>query len=167
MYARALMFGALVLMLVGCVTPRRIPLTQEQARPSEPLTAAQVPRPNPTNRGGGYAVDWIAWEYLECGAKWDQYCTLDVSLEAHPAWDACKPLYDRPSAGKGGPKWWVSMQDYNKVGFAMYVKGSWEPWNQWGSMIRVENVGMRLIERGSTLAQRKAAGCIEPPWKNW
>lgn len=136
-------------------------LTQAEAKNVPAKMSERRSLPVRTNSSRAITAEWVVWDWIQCDANWEQYCTMNESADANPEWDACKPIWGKISAGKGGPRWSVTMRDHNRVTYSMYVKGSWNPTDQWGSMLRVENVGMIVISVGATLAERKAAGCVE------
>lgn len=129
-----------------------------QIRPSRTIVQAA---PIQSAQQGGSTFDWTAWSYWECTVNWQQYCVMDDTLKAPSGWQVCKPYYRIASAGKGGPTFSARMNpDYVTAVYHFYVEGSGKWWDQWGSHLRVEDVGVKLISAPTTPAQRQAAGCL-------
>lgn len=64
--------------------------------------------------------------------------------------------------GRGDPSWLVTMKSHETVDYLMTLRGSRKPNERWGSMIQVDEIGMKLIPAQATPAQRKTAGCVLP-----
>lgn len=115
---------------------------------------------------GGDTFRFIAFDYWICEVKWNQACGGTETVTATSGWQVCKPIWGRPpgkvEAGKGGPTWRVTMNDYSTVSYLMYVRGSGKAWDKWGSSVKVYDIGMKLIRAPATPAQRQAAGCVDP-----
>ena len=117
--------------------------------------------PNVTTQGVGSTIEWPIWEYWECSVPWNGTCTGTETEEAIAGWEVCKAFYRIASAGKGGPVFMATVNpNYRSVLYYFHVSGSQQFWDQWGSHLRVENIGMTLIRSPATAAQRQAAGCV-------
>lgn len=131
-----------------------------QMQQIHPTISRPAPAPSQTPQGAT-TYDWVAWEHWDCSVNWDQYCQMEETLAAPNGWQVCKPFYRVAGAGKGGPTFRATMNpDYVTVHYYFYVRGSGKWYDKWGSNLRVEDVGMKIISAPTTPAQRAAAGCI-------
>lgn len=109
----------------------------------------------------GSVIDWTFWSYWDCSVGWNEYCQWDEKVAPRiSGWDVCKPYYTVAAAGRGKPiHVGATGVPWRFARYTFSVSGSGEWWNRWGSRLRLENIGMKLIKAPATQAQRDAAGC--------
>jgi hypothetical protein len=150
MRARSLAVIAMSTLLFAC-----------SRQPVNPTFSGRSAAPTVTAQKRAMTYDWTIWEYWRCTVDWRHYCEGRETAQAPSGWQVCKPFFRVASAGKGGPTFTARMRpDYVHVDYHFYVAGSGNVFDQWGSHLNVENIGMTIISAPTTPAERQAAGCI-------
>ena len=116
--------------------------------------------------------DWIVYSRVECASNWNQFCSGGFKLEAPAEWQVCNPLFTVEVQKNDGnyyvvPKDWYLNDPEKPNRFRSYVftvetRGSGKFYDQWGSKIRLANVGLRLIGAGATNKDRIDNHCNMP-----
>lgn len=147
----------LVLCLSACgPTEQPVDMTQQRA--------AAAAAPASLGRKPGQTLNWLFYNWLKCDASWNQICKGKVYGNPPDGWRICKPTWGHVSAGKGGPLWAVKLINLSTVEYSMFVSGSQQAWDKWGSNLQVDNVGASIIPDNASPAERAAAGCVDPGW---
>lgn len=150
------------LILAGCATQPGASFRPNYSEDPDPIIspklALRVGAARPST------ADWVIWDSWECVVPWNGVCkgheVIDMAAEA-PGWEVCKIFYEIVSAGKGGPLFDAgTTPPYMFAGYRIAVVGSGVIYDKWGSHLLVKNLGMKMITRGATAAQREAAGCV-------
>lgn len=108
-----------------------------------------------------------------CDAGWDETCTATFSVDAPANSQACRPIY-RVSTQVGQvaltvtpSRWYTgdaeSPDRFRSYRFDIWMAGSGEMWNRWGSSLRLNNVGIIYLPASATNADRYRWGCDMPP----
>mgnify|MGYP001575266988 CR=1 FL=1 len=118
------------------------------------------------------SIDYLLYEYVQCEVDWRHHCEASYKLEAPAGWQACKRLYT--IQGELGnrkfsftPTDWYTGDSENPDRFRsftlyMFVQGSTNPIDRWGSNLKLGNVGLKIIPAESTNKDRFDLGCEMP-----
>ena len=118
-----------------------------------------------------YTWDWIAYNYYNCSADWNQTCQGTLKIEAPAGWQACKALYSvsggRNSRSSVTPDNWYtndpeSPDRFRAYNFYIFAQGSGNIFDRWGSNLNMSNLGLRLIAAEARNRDRYIAGCDMP-----
>jgi hypothetical protein len=146
------------------------------APPAAPLTLAMLAARKP--------VDVIFYIFYECRVDWHHYCDgvdylalLDGAGVPLKDWQVCKPLFTL--AGKSGattgpvfnPSKWYTQDpilpaNFRRLQLVIHANGNNIPpfprSPSEGALIRLEQVGLRLIAQDASFEERVAADCDFP-----
>jgi hypothetical protein len=157
------------------------PATIDEARNQPPLEEAQPTREAAERPAANFrrdiAFDYIFYVYIECRVDWHHYCDGNDPMDVPSGWQACKPLFVvKENAGNASysidPSRWFTVDPVTPVSFKRYTvqvhaRGNNIPpvFNlpSQGAVMRLEQVGIRLIAADASYTDRFANGCVFPP----
>lgn len=114
----------------------------------------------------------IVYTFLECRVNWDEECEGTVSVDAPDGWIVCEALYrETESNERRGkeilPRAYLPNDieqppRFRSVSFRIWAKGSGSIFDRYGSVIRLEDVGVSIVPLDITNEQRFGLGCWMP-----
>lgn len=117
-------------------------------------------------------TDIIQYAWITCQADWNQSCDGDYAFTAPPGYQVCKMLYTITSQNNSQsvtvtPAGWYENDSEHPARFRTYALhifagGDHNPLTQKGSNIRIDNVGIRVIDASQNNFVRYATGCDMP-----
>jgi len=118
------------------------------------------------------SYDYILYSWVECKVKWNESCFGTVELSAPAGWQVCKILYNVTARNnsttlESDAKSWYENDPQIPDRFRAYdlrvgARGSLFIFDQWGSHIKLERVGIRIIPASVNNEGRFQAGCDMP-----
>jgi hypothetical protein len=116
--------------------------------------------------------DWKIYLWWECRVNWNQYCDANQAFVAWTGWQACSMLYSLDSGNHGirrGPNiardQLFTLDPINPPSFRRYTvtfhaEGRWNwPQAPEDALMRLNDVGVRMISETAGYAERLKAGC--------
>jgi hypothetical protein len=117
-------------------------------------------------------TDIIQYGWIACQADWDVTCEGDYGFNAPPGYQVCKMLYTITSQNNSQsvtitPTGWYENDSEHPARFRgyalhLFAGGDHNPLTQKGSNIRIDNVGIRVIDASQNNFARYATGCDMP-----
>lgn len=117
-------------------------------------------------------IGYRVWSAVECRVNWNQHCDGTETIVALPGYQVCASDY-RVTAKNERSGYEVKPGDFfpndiesparfRSVSYRVWAKGSGSIFDQYGSIIRLEDIGMIMIDSRATNEDRFRAGCWMP-----
>jgi hypothetical protein len=152
-------------------------VAQSQA-PEQPVTvsSSRVASLAALPAAASGTFDYIYYDWMECRVNWDQYCDGSEPVDAPnwpSSWQVCKALYTQEPSNNGthsfevGPaNWWTRDPDepvsFGRSVFTLHARGDGNPFHGHGALMRLNNVGVRLISIHADASERFKNECDLP-----
>lgn len=131
-------------------------------------SSTRLPDVATTSTGEKRTFDYIKYSYIECRVNPLQVCAGTEVIDVPNAyWQICTSIF-QVTANAGDttpPSWaadkWFKSDPIEPAGFRRYgvTIGARGKWPNTGAVMRLENVGVRVIPADANQAERFAAGC--------
>jgi hypothetical protein len=116
--------------------------------------------------------DYIRWGFIECRVAWNEECDGTDTIVAPDGWMVCAPIYHvTEDNGRRGldvtpgtfmPNDVESPPRFRSVNFRVWAKGSGSIFDRYGSVIRIEHVGISIVPIATNNQERFGLGCWMP-----